>query len=46
EIAIPLPLRWLAHGRFRGLGVVAYPSAAPTAMTVLAPRQITVEAGQ
>lgn len=39
---IPLPLHWTVSGDLRGLGVIAYPATEPSAMTVLAPRDLPI----
>lgn len=42
EVVIPLPLRWRAAGRVRGLAVVAYESGSPDQMSVLPPRALEI----
>jgi hypothetical protein len=41
-LVLPLPLRWTLSGELRGLGVLAYPRSAPAALTVLAPRDVSL----
>ncbi len=40
---VPLPLRWTVRGNLRGLGIIAYPLSDPSAMTILAPRDLSIE---
>ena len=43
QTVIPLPIRWTAHGRIRGLGAMAYPQGRPQAMTTLAPAELDID---
>jgi len=43
QTVIPLPIRWSARGRLRGLGAMAYPQGRPAAMTMLAPAELDID---
>jgi len=42
ELTIPLAFRWTVRGELSGLGAIAFSLSRPEAMSVLAPRQLSV----
>ena len=43
-VTVALPMRWTVRGDLRGLGVIAYPTSRPEAMSALAPQRWAIEA--